>query len=196
MSITEKTINMDSCQIHCLFGGNEKGREVILLHGMKFNAATWEKLGTLKQLAAAGYRVTAVDLPGFGKTPVCALSPDQVLAGLIKQENMTRPVLVGPSMSGRIGIEFAIAHPGMLGGVVLVGAVGVEENRDRLTEIKIPALIVWGGDDAVSPLENGRLLHREIKGSIFFEVESAPHPCYLEEPEIWHEQLLSFLANF
>lgn len=195
MDVAEKTITIDSCQIHCLQGGNKTKKDIILLHGMKFNSATWLQLGTIDRLAAADYRITAVDLPGFGKTPACDLQPNQVLEKLIKQTDMSKPVLVGPSMSGRISIEFAIAHPDMLGGLILVGAVGVMENKESLAEIKIPTLIIWGSEDAISPIENGHLLHKKIKDSNFFVIDSAPHPCYLEQPEIWHQQLLQFLET-
>lgn len=38
-------------------------RNVLLLHGVKYSAQTWQDLGTLSLLAGAGYRVAAVDLP-------------------------------------------------------------------------------------------------------------------------------------
>lgn len=56
-------------------------------------------------------------------------------------------------------------------------------------------MILWGGDDRISPLENGRLLAREIGGASFFVIDGATHPCYLEQPEIWHRELLAFLLE-
>lgn len=38
-------------------------RNVLLLHGAKYSAQTWQNLGTLAVLADAGFRVAAVDLP-------------------------------------------------------------------------------------------------------------------------------------
>ena len=196
MDIREKKITLGSCTICCLQAGAETGENIVLLHGMKFNGDTWRKLGTLDQLAEAGYRVTALDLPGFGRTKSCDLQPDQVLEGLILQEKMSAPVLVGPSMSGRISLEFAVKHPDLVGGLVLVGAVGVEENREHLSRIKASTLIVWGGEDAISPISNGYLLEKEISNSRLFVIDSAPHPCYLEHPDLWHRELLSFLEAF
>jgi len=195
VDIREKMIILGPCEVYCLQAGTETGKDIVLLHGMKFNSDTWRKLGTMELLAKAGYRVTALDLPGFGRTKSCDLQPDQVVEELIFQKKMSGPVLVGPSMSGRISLEFAINHPGLVGGLVLVGAVGVEENREHLSRIKAPSLIVWGGEDAISPISNGYLLEKEISNSRFFVIDSAPHPCYLEHPDLWHRELLSFLES-
>ncbi|CAM9847682.1 unnamed protein product, partial [Ectocarpus sp. 13 AM-2016] len=45
--------------------GEEAGavRNVLLLHGAKFSAQTWQDLGTLSLLATNGFRVAAVNLP-------------------------------------------------------------------------------------------------------------------------------------
>ena len=42
---------------------------LLLLHGMRFSSKTWLELKTIQVISAAGYRVVAVDLPGFANTP-------------------------------------------------------------------------------------------------------------------------------
>jgi len=183
------------CEIHCLEAGPTGGQHIVLLHGMKFKAQTWKELGTLNVLAGAGKHAVALDLPGFGASPACEGQPDRVLADFLTQMKMVKPVLIGPSMGGRVALEFCLDHPDLVGALVLVGAVGVQENRERLSKVTVPTLIVWGGADAVSPIDNGRLLNEKIGASSFFVIDGAPHPCYLAQPEIWHRALVSFLEK-
>jgi abhydrolase domain-containing protein 14 len=98
-------------------------------------------------------------------------------------------------MGGRIALEFALNHPGILGGLVLVGAVGVEENRDRLADLSIPVLIIWGSEDQISPLANSDILLESINGAERVIIDGAPHPCYLDQPDTWHAAVLDFLGR-
>lgn len=195
VAIVEKTIDCGGWTLHCLECGRLAGKAVVLLHGMKFQAATWRELGTLEVLADLGLQVLAVDMPGFGKSPACAVPPAEALARFLDRQGLERAVLLGPSMGGRIALEFAVSHPERIAGLILVGAVGVEELQDQLANIPAPALIVWGGDDQVSPLANSDILlarlpnaHREI-------YPDAPHPCYLAQPERWHASLRTFFTS-
>lgn len=193
--VRERKERFGQCDVHYIEAGEPGGREVILLHGMKFSARTWQEVGTLERLAEAGCHGLALDLPGFGDSPACETGPARLLCDFLARKKCERPVLVGPSMGGRISLEFALDHPRLLGGLVLVGAVGVQENRERLGDITLPTLIVWGGEDAISPLANGELLSREIGGSSLFVIDGAPHPCYLEQPDQWHRELIRFLEK-
>ena len=83
----------------------------------------------------------------------------------------------------------------MVNGLILVGTVGVQENRERLKEIVMPCLAVWGGEDTISPLANGHLLEQEVRGAQLAVIPGAPHPCYLDHSDEWHRILLGFMAE-
>jgi len=191
--IIQKSVKVNNCSINCLKSGSSKGKDILLLHGMSFQAQTWQDLGTLNVLGDAGYDVTAIDMPGFGLTKKCGMGPDAVLEKFLEVEGLRKPVLVGPSMGGRISLNFALDHPDMIGGLVLVGCVGVEENRARLSSINVPVFIVWGSNDHIAPISNAELLHKEIKGSKLLVIDGARHPAYLDNPALWHKELLAFL---
>lgn len=92
---------------------------VLALHG-------WGRRGADYRQALAGMDALAVDLPGFGATPL----PEQVLgaegyARLIEpilDEMAPRPVVVGHSFGGRVAVCLAAASPQRLGPLVLTGA--------------------------------------------------------------------------
>lgn len=187
-------LEVAGCEIHALRAGDGEGlKDIILLHGMKFQAETWNQIGTLTILAGAGYRCLAIDLPGFGKSPAAEISHAEILSAIIHQQGMTKPILLGPSMGGRVCLEYCFDHQEKIGAMILVGPVGIPENRHRLHEIEIPVLAVWGEQDTVSPLEYGRVFEREVAGSRLEVIKGAPHPCYLDYSEVFHEKVLGFL---
>ena len=194
-TLTTRQIDLDGCTIHCLESGDPAGRAVVLLHGMKFQAETWRELGTLAQLADQGLRVLAVDLPGFGRSPANPCAPGEVVHRQLDKLDIDRAVLVGPSMGGRVAMEYAIAHPERLAGLVLVGAVGVADNRADLGRITVPVLVVWGSEDQVAPLADSDTLLTELPRARREILDGAPHPCYLDRPERWHEVLRTFLTS-
>lgn len=195
MTLTEQHKEISHCPIHLIQAAGSTGPTLVFLHGMKFNAATWRDLGTLATLVREGYGVVALDLPGFGESPACDRSPLTILKELISDLKLDRPILVGPSMGGKVALEFALVHAELVGGLILVGAVGVEERKAQLANIKVPTLVVWGSEDAISPLANAHLLAEQIPAANLVLVQGAPHPCYLDQPDIWHWEVTSFLAE-
>lgn len=192
-----RNVRVGECEVYSLQAKNSQGQDILLLHGAKFQAATWKELKTLDRLDDAGYRPHAIDLPGFGKSPRCNVAHETVLQWFIQEQNLSRPVLVGPSMSGRISLDFTTKYPEFVGGLVLIGAVGVRERAEQLDTIQVPCLILWGSNDMVAPLASAHLLHERIPGAELRIFDNASHPCYLDQPDLWHQGLLAFLyKNF
>jgi len=67
-------------------------------------------------------------------------------------------------------------------------------HADRIREIQVPTLILWGGRDRLIPPEHGELFHRDIAGSrlvVFPELGHVPHE---EDPAATVAIVRSFLA--
>ncbi len=193
--IHTKTIQIDSCDIHILQGGENPKTTLLFLHGKAFQAETWKELGTLQAVLDEGFSVLALDLPGFGKSPEASLTPERVINGVMEASGCEKIILIGPSMGGKIAMEFTLNHLEMVEGLVLIGTVGIEENRNHLAQLPSATLIVWGENDQISDPENGVLLEQSIAGSKRVVFNGAKHPCYLEQPDHWHQTLLSFVKN-
>ena len=79
--VSDGSVELQGHRVHLLTAGPKTGRAVLLLHGGKFQAATWKTLGTLDVLADAGYRAVAIDLPGSGKSPGWKVDPQDFSRG-------------------------------------------------------------------------------------------------------------------
>lgn len=194
-TLEAKVIDINGCPIHTIQGGDKTKPTLFFLHGKAFQAETWQKLGTLQEGIEAGFSVIAIDLPGFGKTPQAELTPEEIISQVLQKINIQQIILVGPSMGGKIALEFSLAHPGAISGLVLIGAVGVEENKDHLHKLPKSTLIIWGENDQISDPANGKLLEKQITGSKLVIFQGAKHPCYLEQTEKWHKTLLDFAVT-
>lgn len=97
------------------------GPVVVLLHAFPCNRSMWD--GQLEGLVAAGWRVMAPDLPGFGDSPLLAEPPSltvvvEALVASLLERSVDRCVLVGLSVGGYLTMEWLRRHPEMLAGVV------------------------------------------------------------------------------
>ncbi|MGI8791953.1 MAG: alpha/beta fold hydrolase [Acidimicrobiales bacterium] len=100
------------------------GIPVLLIHGFPLQAAMWDY--QVDALVGAGWRVVAVDLPGFGGSPTPAdptsCSMDgyaDLIAGVIDQLDLGQVVLGGISMGGYIAFAFVRRHADRLRAIVL-----------------------------------------------------------------------------
>lgn len=191
-TIHNTTIVVDGHAINVLQAGDDSALPILFLHGKAFQAETWQELGTLEAVADAGLFAIALDLPGFGRSPEAPLSPDKVITAVMRQTNIAKAIIVGPSMGGKIALEYTLEHPERIAGLTLIGSVGIDENRNRLAELPSSTLILWGENDQISDPANAVLLHKSIPGSRLVVFSGAKHPCYLEQPKLWHESLLTF----
>jgi pimeloyl-ACP methyl ester carboxylesterase len=107
------------------------GQTAVLLHGKNFCAATWEP--TIKDLAAAGYRVIAPDQIGWCKSskPAAYQFTFKQLAGntheLLAKLGIEKPVVVGHSTGGMLAAHYALIYPKDVSHLVLVNPVGLED---------------------------------------------------------------------
>ncbi len=188
------SVTIDRAAVHCLIAGPQTGRPVILLHGASFSSATWQQIGSIDQLTQAGYRVYAPDLPGFGQSQATETPSTKWLLHFMTILNMTAPVVVSPSMSGRFSFPLAAEYPERLGGLVFVAPVQVPKYLAKLRQVTCPVLIVWGQTDRLIPVEQADQLLAAIGHGETLILEGAGHAAYMDRTEEFHRALLRFLA--
>jgi pimeloyl-ACP methyl ester carboxylesterase len=120
-----------------------EGPVVVLLHGFLEDKSIWDAFA--KKLSS-GYKVIAIDLPGFGQTSVF----DKVhsmpfmantVYSVLSDEGVDSCIMVGHSMGGYVTLAFADRYPEKLKGLVLFHSQAADDNeearvnRDRTIEV-------------------------------------------------------------
>jgi 4,5:9,10-diseco-3-hydroxy-5,9,17-trioxoandrosta-1(10),2-diene-4-oate hydrolase len=123
----DKYVDISGINVHYVESG--EGPAVLLLHGLGTSLITWHR--NVDALAAAGYKVLALDLPGHGDSDKPRhLSYDPVTgAKVIKEFLDTQRVeqvsVVGSSAGGLVVGMFALAHPEKVDRLVFVASGGL-----------------------------------------------------------------------
>jgi pimeloyl-ACP methyl ester carboxylesterase len=178
-----------------LAAGPAKGGPVLLLHGATFRAELWEETGTMAALAAAGFRAIATDLPGHGKYRSTGYSRDEVMWRLIKVLGLKRPVVLGHSLGGAYALSLIADHAGTLAGAILVSPSKINVYKERIRDVTLPVLVLWGREDELIPAKRAHVLHGVLPRSKLVFLEDARHECYQQKPAAFHAAILSFLKN-
>jgi len=76
----------------------------------------------------------------------------------------------------------------------VIGTIKDWDRTDRLAEIRVPTLIVSGRYDESTPVIN-EIMHKSIPGSEWVVFEQSSHLAHAEEPELYMQTVLAFLAK-
>jgi pimeloyl-ACP methyl ester carboxylesterase len=141
----EDEIDVRGCPVPMLTGGSGPG--LLLLHG----AGAARRWLEFHDRLASRFTVYAPVHPGFGGTPLPGWvkgTEDLALhyVDLIRTLALEKPLVVGLSLGGWIATELAVFRSDLIGGLVLVGAIGVKPERP------IPDLFIMDPMEAVGYL--------------------------------------------
>jgi pimeloyl-ACP methyl ester carboxylesterase len=168
------------------------GDEVIVfVHGL---AGSWQNW--LEQLPhfARTHRVIAMDLPGFGYSP---MPPEKIsipgygrcVDALLEELGIERAAIVGNSMGGFIGAEMAIQFPQRVDRLVLVSAAGlsIEHERDerllavlRRTQNVLAFVTGWVAAQSETLMRRPRL-RRALLEMVAYRAQELPAPLIAEQ---------------
>jgi pimeloyl-ACP methyl ester carboxylesterase len=79
--------------------------------------------------------------------------------------------------------------------VQVAGAARRHNLGDRLPEVRVPVLLVWGRDDRITPPEAGARFHALLPDSELVVLPRCGHAPMLEQPERFAEVVSAWLAR-
>jgi len=158
---------VDGVRVHYQEAGDSDAPPMLLIHGFASSNLVWSKV--LLGLAAAGFRVIAPDLLGYGysskprKLDYSIDSQARLIVSFLKQLEIDRAVIVGSSYGGAVAATVALDNPDVVEKLILVGAV-TNNAPTRYLLMRLFSSPIIG--DIVSPLvvSSRRLLRARMKG--------------------------------
>ena len=123
------------------------GPPIVFVHGLGGSWTNW-----LEQMPALAedFRVVALDLPGFGASPMPASGDVSIpayadtLAAVLDELGIDEATVVGNSMGGFIAAELALRHPGLVERLVLISAAGISSERINVAPFAVAFRMVAG----------------------------------------------------
>ena len=114
-----------------------KGKDIVLLHGWGQNIAMMKPLG---DRLGKQFRITILDLPGFGESdePSKVLNIydyADILKEFLEQLKIFKPIIMGHSFGGRISIVYASKHD--VEKVVLFGSPCIRKEKKVSFKVKV-----------------------------------------------------------
>ena len=186
-----------------LYGSGE--RAVVLVHGGRFNKESWAKQAPV--LAAAGFRVAAINLRGYGDSRgpgqqdifTAPLHLDVLAAVRYLRKNGAKTVsLVGGSLGGGASSTAAIKSPSEIHRLVLLGS-GIDDNPEQLLT---PVLFILARDDTSGDgprLPGIRADYEKVKGAKeWIVLDGSAHAQFLfetDQADRVMREILRFLAG-
>lgn len=153
---------MDGVTLRVVDSGS--GPAVVFIHGIGASAYSWRQ--QLGPVVAAGYRVVAIDLPGFGysdKPRAGYHNADfvRVVTALLDTLRIDPVILVGHSMGGEVAAELALANASRVQGLVLVGAAGMGTRAPAALRFARWPIVGW----FVTPFAGRDMVARQLRST-------------------------------
>lgn len=106
----------------------ESKKSLVFIHGWGLNSEIFKPL---YYFLREDFNVYALDLPGFGNTPIEKIMTLKDYAEFVyeflKKNQIDNPIIIGHSFGGAVAAKLVINYPGVAPQLILVGASSIRE---------------------------------------------------------------------
>lgn len=148
IKLIENKVTIDGLEMKYRVTEPENFKETILIfHGWGATSFSWHN--PAYSLAESGFKVIAVDLPGFGESP----APEDIwgteeyvnhLVSFCKKLDLNHFILLGHSFGGALATKLTFKHPEMVEKLILCDAVTIRKERLNFRQKTASKLSKWG----------------------------------------------------
>lgn len=141
---TVRLYNINGQILHAVDASKPNRQVALMIHGW---SSSWYAISPLIGLLSQRFRVIAIDLPGYGKSPplprrITITEYVEFLADFIEKVSDGPVVLVGNSMCGMISITLAMKHPALVECMVLLSPTITGRLSNFINTIIAPVFLI------------------------------------------------------
>ena len=130
-------IKVQDINVNYIQYGNDKGKDILLLHGWGQNI---EMMKILVDNFSDRFRITILDFPGFGQSeephePWTIDKYSLMLEEFNKKLKIKKPIIMGHSFGGRVAIRYSARNP--IEKLVLFGSPCIRIQEELSLKVKI-----------------------------------------------------------
>jgi pimeloyl-ACP methyl ester carboxylesterase len=168
---------IEGARINYVELGSGSGMPIVFVHGLSGSWQNW--LENIPHFARE-HRVLALDLPGFGHSPmpeweISIESYGRLLHDFCEAMGVRDCAAVGNSMGGFVCAEAAIASPGRFQKLVLVSAAGISHARMRRQPAEMAGRFAVASSPLVLRFQERGLMRPKLRYWAFRMLFEAPH---------------------
>jgi pimeloyl-ACP methyl ester carboxylesterase len=120
--------------------------------------------------------------------------PETVVEGMLPKMLSLKTYEENPQLVERVReIMKKTSTNGMVG--ALIGMKNRPDSTGKLSQIEVPALILYGADDQIIPFEDVETMQDAIPDVHLRILPDAGHLLNLEQPELFNRAVLTFIEN-
>jgi pimeloyl-ACP methyl ester carboxylesterase len=151
----------------------------------------------VQQIAADGFeKMCGIVIVSSGaKLEIPPEFMEQVRKGQISQEAFVAGFSPQTSESVLHKVGSCLARTAMESTISDFEALNQYDLRKPIKHIHVPALIMVGADDVLTPLNYSEMLHQSIPDSLLTVVPAAGHYVVIEQPEAFQNLIKQFVEN-
>lgn len=149
----------------------------VLLHGALHDSSLWLKNGVAEMLATQGFRIVAVDMPGFGLVSDQKRVPANQMASFMEsirtELDAPKVSVVAPVMAGKFALPWLMNVPTSFSGFVAIDTIETERYPDEQYQsmpTSVSLLLLYGERDQV-----GVTAKKKMSLATNFQVEVIPN---------------------
>jgi pimeloyl-ACP methyl ester carboxylesterase len=169
---------------HCVLAGNSLGGNIALATAF----ALPDRVDKLVLVDSGGYPTVSTSVPiGFRVARIPGLNrlmQSMLPRGLIESSLRSvygDPAKVTPALIDRY-FDMTLREGNRSALLRRFGQTDFGSHADRISALKLPTLIIWGGRDRLIPPENAEHFHRDIAGSRLVVFDDLGHVPQEEDP--------------